>query len=164
MLEDTVIANLSSFLEARNFRTLAQGGNQAARFRFRTRHNKSKAPDAVYVKEALLLVVEAKVRASDCFRLQRGSGESDADVMAWVASSADVKVKLLKEAARILAAGRFAPTVLPNTVECAVAAGTTLAPFAGELADRKISGFGVVGPSFKLDHQTQPLRLLLTKP
>lgn len=100
--EDDAIAEVVQGLRRRNMRILAAGGNQAGLFRFHLPDGRRKAPDVVAVRDALIMVLEAKVQASALLRLV-GSSRSDYECMAYLASTPDAQGEIIEEVRRTLA-------------------------------------------------------------
>jgi hypothetical protein len=109
--EDDVLEIVAEALRQKGFLILAVGGNQAGLFRFHTGAGKRKAPDLVAYREPLLIVGEAKVRASALFTNQ-GIGESDFMCMDYLSKSMRAQREIIDNVKRVLGTLKLTPPEL----------------------------------------------------
>jgi hypothetical protein len=110
--EDDLLEIVALDLRKRGFRVLAVGGNQAGLFRFHTKQRKRKAPDLVAYREPVLIVGEAKVRATALFSMSQ-AGDTDFGCIEYLSKSLRAQREIIDNVRRVL---RTLNVTLPESI------------------------------------------------
>ena len=91
--EDDIICSVKNYLQQIDYFVLVSSASQTKYF-FELDNRKRKCPDIIAIKDNILLVIEAKIKANDIFRIDY-RGYSDYSCLSHVISRCDIKEKFI---------------------------------------------------------------------
>lgn len=100
-LENDVIQVAVRHFESLGYRALAAEGNQAGLFAYSIGSRRTKYPDVVLYRDAVVAVFEAKARVSSLFSAPDG-GMSDYESVCYLANSCEAQQQVIRRALSIL--------------------------------------------------------------